>query len=126
MGKGKPASQAGGRTKEISDEAQLPEEGEEEIDVPRPPLPEDEEPKPGDYGSAKVAFKRKMELENLKGAAKERSEEMLEDYAKQNMAWLYDLYKMGALSKDEFLAKVREKISQEEGENPEGGQGDMI
>lgn len=106
------------KTRDIAGEAKLPEEEEEaDIEVPKPPEDQDEEdaPKPQQYEQAKEEFKKKMTEEDIKEKAKVESDEMLEEHAKENYIWLYEVYKMGGISREDFLQKVREKIAEEKG-----------
>lgn len=88
------------------------------LEAPPPPEDEksDEPPLPPDYDSAKQEFRRKMESEGVREAAKAESEELLEQYAKENVVWLYEIYKMGGMSREDFLHKVREKAADEKGQ----------
>jgi hypothetical protein len=100
------------QTREVSSEAKLPEKEEEDA----LPLPTEEEkedipvPTPDDYLDAKQQLRHKLEQEEIKQELKEESEEMLEQYAKENIVWLYEIYKIGALSREDFLERVREEM----------------
>ena len=100
---------------ELAGKAKLPPE-EDELEVPAP-KPDDEPPvpKPEEYGEAKDELRRRLEDFEKIETAKKEAEDYLEQYAKQNILWLYELYKMGALPREEFLAKVKEKISEASG-----------
>ncbi|MCX8196772.1 MAG: hypothetical protein N3G80_00425 [Candidatus Micrarchaeota archaeon] len=97
--------------REISAEAQLPAE-EDDLEIPRPP-PEDQEPSAESYQAAKEDFRQRMESQAIKEKTKEEYEAMLESYAKENMIWLYEIYKMGGIPREDFLQKVKEKLEQE-------------
>ena len=98
-------------SREISGEAALPENNEDDsLSVPAPPPDEKPpEPAPGDYSDAKEQLRRKIAEEGLKRGITAESEEMLEQYAKENLIWLYEIYKMGGMSREDFLDKVREQ-----------------
>ena len=100
---------------DIAGEAKLPSEKEgSDLEVPQPPSDE-APPKPADYAQAKDNLRRKAEQENIAENAKKESEEMLENYAKDNLTWLYEIYKMGGIAREAFLQKVQEKIDEEKG-----------
>ncbi len=63
-----------------------------------------------------------MKEEGIKESAKAESEDATEQYAKENMTWLYEIYKMGGMSREDFLQKVRDKIAESKGSSPQGGQ----
>ncbi|MEM4634051.1 MAG: hypothetical protein QW275_02760, partial [Candidatus Anstonellaceae archaeon] len=112
------------KTREIAGQAELPLE--EEEDLPKVPLPKEEKeedipiPLPEQYEAAKEEFKYKAALEEKKEEiskfAASETEEMLEEYAKENLLWLYEIYKMGGMSREDFLQKVKEKMAEEKGE----------
>ncbi|MFA6489483.1 MAG: hypothetical protein WCT52_02275, partial [Candidatus Micrarchaeia archaeon] len=113
-------------SREISGEAKLPEKDDDELSIPSPSQ-EDEppEPAPNDYADAKQQFKRKIEQAGLKEEIRMESEETLEQYAKENMIWLYEIYKMGGMSREDFIEKVREQSgSHGEGQQSGGTQGE--
>lgn len=99
------------KSHDLAGEAAFPQDADEDLEVPKPPSPEDGVPKPGEYEQAKEEFKRKLDQEEVRVNAKEESDEILEQYAKENLVWLYEIYKMGGISRDDFLQKVREKSS---------------
>jgi len=102
------------RTHDIAGEASLPEEEEEKIDeteVPKPPQ-EGQGAAPVDYSMAKGEFKRKLEEVEVKEKAKEQTDEFVEQYAKENLVWLYEIYKMGGMTRDDFMQKAREKLQE--------------
>ena len=102
------------KTREISGEAALPENESEPIEdseIPKPPQVEEVEK--GEYEEAKGEFKRKLAGEEIQQKAQEQSDDMLEQYAKENVVWLYEIYKMGGVSREEFLQKMREKLAAE-------------
>jgi len=114
------------KTHDIAGEAKLPEEEEDEMLVAPPPpevqVVEEESiptPQPEQYEAAKEEFKGKMAIEEkkeeIKEYAKAETDEMLEAYAKENMTWLYEIYKMGGMSREDFLQKVRDKLAEEKG-----------
>jgi hypothetical protein len=102
------------KTKEVAGTAKMPEK-EEEFPLPPPPPPEDDVPKPEDYEEAKEGLKRKMTEEEIAANARKGEDEYLEQYAKQNLVWLYEIYKMGGIAREDFLQKVRERIAEEKG-----------
>ena len=96
-------------SREISGEAKLPDK-DDELSVPMPSQDDKPpEPAPDDYAGAKEQFKRKIEQEEKKEDIRAESEETLEQYAKENLIWLYEIYKMGGMSREDFLDKVREQ-----------------
>ena len=99
---------------DIAGEAALPAE-EEELSVPKPPTAEEEIPKPQDYAQAKEKLKYREQQEEITQNARKENEEMLESYAKENLTWLYEIYKMGGIAREAFLQKVQEKIDEEKG-----------
>ncbi len=108
------------KTRDIAGEAKMPDESEEDIDerdIPKPPAePGEKIPAHADYEMAKEEFKRKMEEEGLKEQAAKNSvaisEETLEQYAKDNLVWLYEIYKMGGMTRVDFMQKSREKFDE--------------
>ncbi len=106
---GRKMAQSKGR--DLSSEAVLPPE-EEDIEVPRPDSAEEGAPQPDQYEQAKEDFRRKIEDGEVKQNAKAEAEELLEQYARENLVWLYEIYKMGGISREDFLQKVREKTSE--------------
>ena len=98
-------------SREISGEAALPDKNkDDELDVPAPDADDKPpEPAPGDYADAKEQLKRKIANEGLKEDIRAESEETLEQYAKENMIWLYEIYKMGGLTREDFIEKVKEQ-----------------
>jgi hypothetical protein len=110
-----------GRSKEISGTAALPVE---EEDVP---LPEeaDDVPKPEDYGQAKEALRRSLEHEEIARKVKQEEETEVEQFAKERMVWLYEIYKMGGMSREDFLQKAAAKYSESKpGAPPPGSEGE--
>jgi hypothetical protein len=110
------------KTRDIAGEASLPEEEEEPLLAPPPPSEQEEDiptPQPEQYEAAKEEFKGKMALEGKKEEireyAKAETDEMVEAYAKENLTWLYEIYKMGGMSREDFLQKVRDKIAEDRG-----------
>lgn len=113
-------------SREISGEAKLPEKNDDdELSIPSPSQ-EDKppEPAPDDYADAKQQFKRKIEQEGLKEDIRAESEETLEQYAKENMIWLYEIYKMGGMTREDFIEKVREQSGSNRGSQPGGAHGE--
>jgi hypothetical protein len=112
------------KTHDIAGEASLPEEEEEKIDeweIPKP-LQEGQGAAPADYSMAKGEFKRKLEEVEVKKKAKEHTDEFVEQYAKENLVWLYEIYKMGGMTRDDFMQKAREKLRESsQGAVPGGG-----
>lgn len=121
---GSPVISAPMKTRDIAGEAKLPEHEDEEELAPPPPPPEDDLPVPvaSEYEQAKDDFRAKMKEEGIKESAKAESEDATEQYAKENMTWLYEIYKMGGMSREDFLQKVRDKIAESKGSSPQGGQ----
>ena len=72
-----------------------------------------------EYEQAKEDFKRKMEQQGVMEKATEETEQVMEQYAKENMTWLYEIYKMGGLAREDFLERVREKIAEDRGGQPQ-------
>ncbi|MFA6214232.1 MAG: hypothetical protein WC717_03050 [Candidatus Micrarchaeia archaeon] len=101
-----------GKVKEVAGTAALPEE---EEDVPLPPESE-AAPKPPDYGQAKESLRRSLEHVETARKVKQGEESMVEQYAKDHLVWLYEIYKMGGMGREDFLAKAAEKYSEAQGE----------
>ncbi|MCX6772662.1 MAG: hypothetical protein NTV88_02735, partial [Candidatus Micrarchaeota archaeon] len=102
---------------DIAGEAKLPndkDESESDLEVPKPPRA-DAPPKPAEYAQAKENLRHKEQQEEIVEGAKKENEEMLESYAKDNLTWLYEIYKMGGIAREAFLQKVQEKIDEERG-----------
>lgn len=62
-------------------------------------------------------------------AANMMADELLFAYAKENHKWLYEIYKMGGLSIEEFRARIKEKMSEQKGDSqkkitPDAADGD--
>ncbi|MCX6769269.1 MAG: hypothetical protein NT051_01165, partial [Candidatus Micrarchaeota archaeon] len=104
--------------KEVSGTANLPQE--DDLEIPKPPA-EIVQPSPsqGEYEMAKGDLRVKLSQEDKEEAARQEAESMLEQYARQNIVWLYEIYKMGGLSREEFLQKVKEKMADGKKEAPE-------
>ncbi|MEM4348037.1 MAG: hypothetical protein QXN37_00505 [Candidatus Anstonellaceae archaeon] len=85
----------------------------DDLEIPKPP-PEETELQPSSYQEAKEEFRHKIEAESIKEKTKEEYEAMLEQYAKENMIWLYEIYSMGGIPKEDFLQKVKEKLEQDQ------------
>lgn len=98
---------------DIAGEASLPAEEEGELAVPKPGRHEEEIPKPEDYERAKEGLRHREQQEEIAGNARRENEDMLEQYAKDNLTWLYEIYKMGGIAREAFLQKVQEKIDEE-------------
>ncbi|MCX8163467.1 MAG: hypothetical protein N3D10_02835 [Candidatus Micrarchaeota archaeon] len=58
-----------------------------------------------------------LEGKKEKTAEKEAPQEVYVAYAKEHIPWLYDIYKIGAITFDEFKEKVKEKMANQENEN---------
>ena len=99
------------KTKEIAGKAELPEQKDDELEVPVPP-PEDSEPAPQEYEEAKEGFKAKMQNEGIRAKTMEDAEAMIEAYAKENLVWLYEIYSMGGMPRADFLQRAREKMEE--------------
>ena len=106
-----------GRIKEVAGTAAMPAE---EEDVPLPGN-DDEVPKPEEYGQAKESLRKVLEHEETARKVKQEDEAMVEQYAKDHMVWLYEIYKMGGMGWDDFLQKASEKYSAAQGAAPSGG-----
>ena len=106
-----------GRVKEVAGTAAMPAE---EEDVPLPGN-DDEVPKPEEYGQAKESLRKVLEHEETARKVKQEDEAMVEQYAKDHMVWLYEIYKMGGMGRDDFLQKASEKYSAAQGAAPSGG-----
>ncbi|VVB99381.1 Uncharacterised protein [uncultured archaeon] len=108
------------KQREISGQATLPEQEEEELEAPKPPKDDElDAPKPEDYGEAKEEFRHKMEQEEVKEHARESSDALVEQYAKDNIVWLYEIYKMGGMGREDFLSKARDKMNEEQSSGKE-------
>ena len=97
-----------GRVKEVAGTAAMPIE-EEDI-----PLPEENEgvPKPVEYGQAKESLRKALEHEETARKVKQEDEATVEQYAKDHLVWLYEIYKMGGMGREDFLQKASEKYSE--------------
>jgi len=97
-----------GKVKEVAGTAALPSE-EEDI-----PLPGDDEevPKPNDYEQAKESLRKTLEREETVRKVKQEDEATVEQYAKDHLVWLYEIYKMGGMDRVDFLQKASEKYSE--------------
>jgi len=88
------------------------------LDAPPPPSQEDEDvpvPKP-EESSSKEEPGGKARAPGTGDASEPQSDDALESYAKENMAWLYEIYKIGGMSREDFIQKVRDKIAEAKGE----------
>ena len=107
------------KSHDIAGEAVLPpEEGEAiaEDEIPKPPSQADSAaPKSVDYEKAKEGFKLKIQEEEEEKSAP-RPDDELEQYAKENIVWLYEIYKMGGMAREDFISKVREKMGEHSGQ----------
>lgn len=106
------------RTKEIAGKAALPEEDDLEIPAPSPD-PEPPVPQSGEYDSAKGELRARLAQVDKVEQAKKEADDYLEQYAKTNIIWLYEIYKMGALPREEFLQKVKDNMASEGGAKKE-------
>jgi len=97
-----------GKIKEVAGTATLPVE---EEDVP---LPEEDDgvPKPEEYGQAKESLRKSLEREEIARKMKQEDEVIVEQYAKDHLVWLYEIYKMGGMCREDFLQKASEKYSE--------------
>ncbi len=109
-----------GRIKEISGTASLPEEDE------GIPLPDDSDdvPKPEKYGQAKEMLRRNLEHDEVARKVRQEEEVTVEQFAKANMVWLYEIYKMGGMSREDFLQKASAKYSESKSGAPPSPLGD--
>ena len=105
------------KPKEIAGNAEMPSEKEETEEPQTNEGQQETAIKPEEYEKAKENFKHKIEEEEEDKIMKQKAEDMLEQYAKENVVWLYEIYKMGGIARDDFLQKVREKVMEEPGEN---------
>jgi hypothetical protein len=103
------------KTKEVSGTADLPDEKDEEI-----PLPEDSPPNKEDYAAAKEGLRRSLEHEETAHKVKLEEESIVEQYAKEHVVWLYEIYKMGGMSREDFIKKATEKYSESKGGQAQG------
>jgi len=106
-----------GKNHEVAGTAALPQE-EEDI-----PLPEDPVPKPEDYAQAKEGLRRNLEHEEIARKVKQEEEATVEQFAKEHMVWLYEIYKMGGMAREDFLQKASEKYAEAKGGKPPQGAG---
>ena len=104
-----------GRIKEVSGTAALPAE-EEDI-----PLPDDDIPKPKDYEQAKESLRKVLEHDETARKVKLEDEVTVEQYAKDHLVWLYEIYKMGGMAREDFLQKASEKYSEAKNAAPASG-----
>jgi len=95
-----------GKVKEVAGTAALPPE---EEDVP---LPDDDVPKPEDYSQAKESLRRNLEQEGIARKVRQEEEATVEQYAKEHMVWLYEIYKMGGMGREDFIQKAAEKYAE--------------
>ncbi|MFA6328125.1 MAG: hypothetical protein WCY41_01630 [Candidatus Micrarchaeia archaeon] len=111
-----------GKVKEVAGTAALPAE---EEDVP---LPDDDGgvPKPEQYEQAKESLRKELEHEETARKVKQEDEAIVEQYAKDRLVWLYEIYKMGGMGREDFLQKASEKYSeaQNAGAAPAAAAGD--
>lgn len=113
-------SQLAKPSRDIAGQAELPLEKEDDVDIPMPP-PEDAETAPADYEDAKDDFKRKMQQEDIRAKTKDGADVLLEAYAKENLVWLYEIYTMGGMPREDFIAKVKEKMAESGMIGPQAG-----
>ena len=97
-----------GRVKEVAGTAKLPDD---ETDIP---LPDENEgvPKPEDYEQAKESLRKTLEHVETARKVKQEDEAIVEQYAKDHLVWLYEIYKMGGMAREDFLQKASEKYSE--------------
>ena len=102
-------------TKEISGTASLPAE---DIPLPNsadlPPLPPVLSSET--YAQAKDNLRANLAQGEKTVAVKGQSDNELEEYCKQNITWLYEIYKLGGMSREDFLQKIRDCIQGEKDE----------
>ena len=103
-----------GRVKEVAGTAAIPQE---EEDVP---LPEDDVPKPEDYSQAKEMLRRNLEHDEIARKVRQEEEAEVEQFAKEHMVWLYEIYKMGGMSREDFIQKAAAKYSESKSDSPPG------
>ena len=103
-----------GKVKEVAGTAALPTE---EEDVP---LPDDEGgvPKPQEYEQAKESLRKSLEHEETARKVKQEDEATVEQYAKDHLVWLYEIYKMGGMAREDFLQKASEKYTEAQQASP--------
>jgi hypothetical protein len=108
-----------GKEKEVAGTAAMP--SEEDV-----PLPEEEEtaPKPGEYEQAKDNLRKSLEHEETARKVKQEDEAIVEQYAKDHLVWLYEIYKMGGMGREDFLQKASEKYSEAERSSQPAAAGD--
>lgn len=104
-----------GKVKEVAGTAALPAE---EEDVPLPDESEDEVPKPGEYEQAKESLRKTLEHEETARKVKQEDEALVEQYAKDHLVWLYEIYKMGGMGREDFMQKASEKYSEAQNADP--------
>jgi hypothetical protein len=97
-----------GKVKEVAGTASMPVEDE---DIP---LPEEGEgvPRPEEYKQAKESLRKELEHEETARKIRQEDEALIEQYAKDHMVWLYEIYKMGGMGRADFLQKASEKYSE--------------
>ena len=97
-----------GKVKEVAGTAAMPVEQE---DIP---LPGDDEgvPKPEEYEQAKESLRKSLEREETVRKVRQEDEVTVEQYAKDHLVWLYEIYKMGGMGREDFLQKASEKYSE--------------
>jgi len=103
-----------GRVKEVAGTAALP------VDEEDIPLPDDDEgvPKPKEYEQAKEMLRKSLEHEETARKVKQEDEVIVEQYAKDHLVWLYEIYKMGGMAREDFLQKASEKYSEAQNASP--------
>ena len=100
-----------GRVKEVAGTAQVPQE---EEDIPLPPQ-EEAAPAPQDYEQAKENLRKSLEHEETARRVAHEDEAIVEQYAKDHLVWLYEIYKMGGMGRADFISKASEKYSEAQG-----------
>jgi hypothetical protein len=110
-----------GREKEVAGTAEMPAE---EEDMPPPPEPE-AAPKPEEYEQAKESLRKTLEHDETARKVKQEDEALVEQYAKDHLVWLYEIYKMGGMGRADFLQKASEKYSEAQsgGSKPAAAEG---
>ena len=108
-----------GKVKEVAGTAVLPAD---EEDIPLPGI-DDGVPKPAEYGQAKENLRKALEHEETVRKVKQEDEVIVEQYAKDHLVWLYEIYKMGGMGREDFLQKASEKYSAAQNAGPAAGPG---
>jgi len=97
------------RVKEVSGTAHLPVQ---EEDIPLPEAEDDGVPKPQDYEQAKEGLRKSLERDEVARKVRIEDEAAAEQFAKEHMVWLYEIYKMGGMPREDFVQKAVEKYKE--------------